>query len=192
MNSTYITLKKQQGVGLVEVLVAALIIAVGLLGIASLQATSLQASIDAETRIKATNLASELTDRIRANLALDNSYMIDQSGATSSLCAVAPTSCSDAPGTTTSGSACNTAQMTQDDLYAVICSASGISNRLPGGTLQVTCADIDTDDADSCTDGSIMEIKIAWLTRKNITDNTTTADDYTDSVTMPFIPGRTL
>jgi len=66
---------QQRGTTLVEVLVAAIIIGIGLLGIASLQVKSMQASTNAELRARATDLAWALADRMRTNLQADNDYI---------------------------------------------------------------------------------------------------------------------
>ena len=57
----------QQGVGLIEVLVALLITSVGLLGFASLQAANLNVGDTAWSRSSATVLAADLVDRARVN-----------------------------------------------------------------------------------------------------------------------------
>lgn len=56
------------GIRLVEALVAGLILAIGLLGLASLKTLALQFSRTAELRIEASDLALEITDAMRANL----------------------------------------------------------------------------------------------------------------------------
>lgn len=61
------TLRTQRGVGLVEVLVALVIMAVGLLGISGLYVESLRANRTALLRTQAVNLANDMADRIRAN-----------------------------------------------------------------------------------------------------------------------------
>ncbi|MBZ4192819.1 MAG: type IV pilus modification protein PilV [Candidatus Contendobacter sp.] len=58
---------RQKGFTLLEVLVAVLVLAIGLLGLAGLQATSLQVNQSASMRSQATNLAYDMADRIRAN-----------------------------------------------------------------------------------------------------------------------------
>ncbi len=58
---------KNAGFTLIEVLVAMLVLAFGLLGLANLQATSLRNNQSAYHRSQATQLAYDMADRIRAN-----------------------------------------------------------------------------------------------------------------------------
>lgn len=70
----------QTGFTLIEVLIAVLVLSLGLLGMAGLQATSLKNNNAAATRGQATLLAYDMVDRMRANKAAalagsyDNSY----------------------------------------------------------------------------------------------------------------------
>jgi type IV pilus assembly protein PilV len=56
-----------RGFGLIEVLVAALVLAVGLIGLAALQAKGLQIGYSAALYSQATLLAYDIADRMRAN-----------------------------------------------------------------------------------------------------------------------------
>ncbi len=60
-------MKTNTGFTLIEVLIAMLVLAVGLLGLAGLQATSLRNNQSAYNRSQATQLAYDLADRMRAN-----------------------------------------------------------------------------------------------------------------------------
>lgn len=74
------TLNGQAGVGMIEVLVSVLVLAVGLLGLASLQTQSLRFSHDAYLKTQASVLASDMMDRIRANIdtaKTSNAYVND-------------------------------------------------------------------------------------------------------------------
>ena len=55
------------GFSLIEVLIALLVLSVGLLGLAALQANTLQFNQSAYLRSQATNLAYDMADRMRAN-----------------------------------------------------------------------------------------------------------------------------
>jgi type IV pilus assembly protein PilV len=58
---------REAGFNIIEVLVALVVLAVGMLGIASLYIVTLRSSGSALQRTQAINLASDLGDRIRAN-----------------------------------------------------------------------------------------------------------------------------
>ncbi len=60
-------MRAQRGVGMVEVLVALLLLAIGVLGFTALQLRAVGASIEASSQILALNLARDLTERMRAN-----------------------------------------------------------------------------------------------------------------------------
>lgn len=64
---THRTPHRDAGFSIVEVMVALVVLAVGMLGIASLYVTTLRSSGSALSRMQAVNLASDLADRIRAN-----------------------------------------------------------------------------------------------------------------------------
>ena len=66
----------QGGFGLIEILVALLILAIGLLGMASLQTTSLQQTTGSQTRTQAIFLAEDLVERIRANRPNRGAYVL--------------------------------------------------------------------------------------------------------------------
>lgn len=69
-------IRRQSGFTLIEVLVSALILAIGLVGVAGLQALSLKNNQSSFMRSQATALAYELADRVRANMpsAINNQY----------------------------------------------------------------------------------------------------------------------
>jgi len=58
---------QQKGFGLIEILIALLILAIGLLGMAALQTTSLQQTTGSQARTQAILLAEDMVERIRAN-----------------------------------------------------------------------------------------------------------------------------
>lgn len=60
-------LPRQRGTTLIEVLITLVVLSIGLLGLAALQAISLRANQTAYYRTQATSLAYEITDHARAN-----------------------------------------------------------------------------------------------------------------------------
>ena len=69
----------QAGVGLVEVLIAVLVFAIGPLGLARLEITNLATNHGSQLRSQAMTLAYDIVDRMRANrdAALNGDYDID-------------------------------------------------------------------------------------------------------------------
>jgi type IV pilus assembly protein PilV len=64
----------QTGFSIVEVLVALVVLAVGMLGMAGLYVTTLRSSGTAISRMQAVNLAADMADRIRANRLAREAY----------------------------------------------------------------------------------------------------------------------
>ena len=64
----------QHGFGLLEILITVVVLGIGLLGLAGLQATGLNFNHSAYNRSQATTLAYDMIDRMRANPAAINSY----------------------------------------------------------------------------------------------------------------------
>lgn len=67
MNSKTQDFKRQNGFSLIELLIAILILAVGLLGVAAMQTYSVKATSNSNLRGIALYLANNMADRIRAN-----------------------------------------------------------------------------------------------------------------------------
>lgn len=77
-------INKQHGVGMVEVLVALVILAIGVLGFSALQLRAMEATAEATDRTMAMNLARDLAERIRINRLGLNDYVtaINSAGGT--------------------------------------------------------------------------------------------------------------
>ncbi len=61
--------KRNQGFALIEALVAAVVVALGLMGLAALQITATRSNHSAEQRSQASMLADDMIERMRANRA---------------------------------------------------------------------------------------------------------------------------
>jgi len=66
-NSIFLTRHAQAGASLLEVLVATVIISIGLLGLAGMQATGIKNTYGAFLRAQAAQFAYDMADRMRAN-----------------------------------------------------------------------------------------------------------------------------
>lgn len=77
-NCGKLSVKIHRGFTLLEVLISIIVLAIGLLGLAGLQLTSLKAADSAYARSQATVLANDILDRMRSNrdAAIDGSYNI--------------------------------------------------------------------------------------------------------------------
>jgi type IV pilus assembly protein PilV len=76
MNSALPARARQRGLSMIEVLVAIVIISLGLLGMAGLQAAGLRGSQSAFYRAQAAQFASDMAERMRANLGQARDYAI--------------------------------------------------------------------------------------------------------------------
>lgn len=72
--------KPQLGLSLIEVLVAMVILSLGLLGVAGLQAAGLRTSQSAYYRSQAAQFADDMTERMRANVQNAPSYELALAG----------------------------------------------------------------------------------------------------------------
>jgi type IV pilus assembly protein PilV len=114
--------KFQQGFTLLEVLIAMLVLTLGLLGLAALQATTLKNNQNSYYRSQATQFAYDIADRIRANevealKGAASKYFMDINAAQQK------TGCNSTTG-------CSSALMAENDLYEW---ESIITGTLPSG-----------------------------------------------------------
>jgi len=152
--------KTNKGFSLIEVMVAAFVLAIGLLGIAGLQITAIKSNHSAFSRTQSTQLAYDLADRMRANMpgTIAGSYL-----ATS-----APSetyNCFDSFTGTDSTNTCSTTEIAHADLDWAFSLAS---TNLPQGALTVSCTStsgtIVTADtgASDCAQGFTHTVSITW------------------------------
>ncbi len=114
-------MNKNAGFTLIEVLIAMIVLAVGLLGLAMLQTTGLSTNQSAYNRSQAVQLASDIVDRMRTNNSLDatgkpyaDKYLYAFMKPKDATCATGNTPC------TACGSAeklCTPTQLAVKDLY---------------------------------------------------------------------------
>lgn len=69
------TINSQSGVGLVEVLVALLVLAIGVLGFITLQYRAIEATAESGYRVQAINIARDFAERVRVNRGVVGVYM---------------------------------------------------------------------------------------------------------------------
>lgn len=137
-----------RGLGLIEVMVATLVLAVGLLGIAGLQTAALANNLLAYQYLQASTLAQALIERMRANRqgVLDGHYLL----AADAMPLPAGIDCG-------SGTRrCSSGEQAQWDLAMLRAQLSpSDGSRLPGGRLSVRC------EAD-CASSALRVVTIYW------------------------------
>jgi type IV pilus assembly protein PilV len=131
---------------MVETLVALVVLAIGMLGLASLFAISLHSGSSAITRMQAVNLAADVADRIRANRRAGNAY----SGA------AANNNCTGAAAVS-----CTPAQMAADDLYRW---QRQLSQAIAGGTVTGTVVCLNACAGTPAT----YQITVSWNERAGV------------------------
>ena len=87
------SLQRQQGISLIEVLVSTLILAIGLVGMAGLQAFAMKNNQSAQMRSQAGALAYDLADRMRGNVAAANAGMYNPATASAQSSCRTPAGC---------------------------------------------------------------------------------------------------
>ncbi len=121
--------RRARGVTLIEVLVALVIVAVGLLGLAGLQVRGLSIQKDAHGRALATQLALDLADRMRANRVPATLTPPADYEFTAAYGGTLPTA-----GTDCAAGVCNEAQQAQFDRALWV---ARVNQALPGGWAHV-------------------------------------------------------
>lgn len=78
-------MRHQRGASLVEILVAVLIFAIGLLGVAGMQVYALKMNSNSQTRTQANLLAQDMVERMRSNPVQQNAYGMSFSDCTTAV-----------------------------------------------------------------------------------------------------------
>lgn len=177
---SYIAIKKyQSGFSLLEVLISLFVISVGLLGLGSLQVTSLKGAANAHSRTTASMYAMDLADRMRAN----------PLGVKGGFYAASVISCSGGE-FCRNNKTCSPEELATFDLQEVMCGAkrtstsersAGIKNSLLNGTLEITC------DGGCSTNKATHVITISWgethSHQKLVNENS-----LTQTLVIPVLP----
>lgn len=152
--------KSQQGITLLESLVALMVLSIGLLGTAHLMATGIKLSNSSFARTQATYLAENIAERMRANPQAITANNYD--GFDSSVCPAVPAkTCEGA-----SAVVCSANELASYDKYYSSCGSNGANSLLPNGQLKITCNDV------PCTDSSTYTIQVSWNETEIQSDNT--------------------
>ena len=166
--------KYQTGLSLIEILVTVVVLSIGLLGIAGMQAFGMRYNNDSYVRSQAVSYANDLVERMRANPDAVNTgaYKTAMDAQTPATCTTANDPANAAP--TCSGTAigddCDITEMAGLDVFRMQCGYSdgtnlhtGIVNELPLGDINIGCTDdAGIVDANPCTNDNSRIITISW------------------------------
>ncbi len=138
--------RKYAGFTLIEVLIAVVVLGLGLLGLAALEATSLANTQSAYNRSQATQLAYDIADRMRTNAGQAASYVVTAAQLTAANCPNGSNPCN---ACTSAANPCTPVQIAQKDLWewrnAVRALPQGAASiALNGGIYTVTISWDDT------------------------------------------------
>ena len=143
---------RQSGFTLIELMIAMLILTVGLLALAGLQASSMRSTHAAYMRTQAGIAAMEMAERMRVNLVGVNANAY--ANVSSPPAGTAPTSCQ--------SNNCLAADIAAEDIYDWLTSLAN-TRGLASAQGRVLCIDSDGGaDTDACTDGSEHLITVMW------------------------------
>ncbi len=166
MVSSGLNLHAHGGASLLEVLVAVLIVAIGLLGLAGLQTAGFNNTHISYLRSIASIHTENMAELMRANTAAVSSNIYTAGADATSIdydaidleAALSP----DCRTSFTGDGVCQPAEQALADAYYW---KRNIARTLPGGAGEVICNDSDATDSDPCTDGSPMTISVSWQER---------------------------
>lgn len=174
----YASQQRQRGIGIVEVLVALVVVSLGVLGMASLQLTGMQQSTGSYNRAKALLYAENMATRMRSNRAeIERATVFSNYDSSTESCATRPApfcQASDAG----DAESCSTAEMAAFDMFTVACgdwgaggANTGVAGSLPNGQITIVCGDT------PCSRTSTYILNVSWREGQRVTS------DMDDTVT---------
>ncbi len=170
LNKKHTFAHRQRGVGIIEVLIALLVVSIGVLGMAGLQLTGLQHSAGTFNRAKALMYAENMATRMRGNPPAVQRALFDNYNSASESCAARPAPYCQASANG-AGASCTVDELARFDMAIVSCGdwgsgepTQGVVNSLPNGTLDIACDD-------PCRPNSTYTVNVSWTEGQRITSD---------------------
>lgn len=156
-NVNYKAPRRYRGASLIEIIVSVFIFAVGVLGFASLQSRSIQATFDNTQRDQVVWLTQSLIDRVRVNKPAVTTYAAELTDFDFADCSTPATLCDTG--------ACTATQMATYDVWDMYCrnSFQGAS-AIRGLSVNLECIDTDGDDT-VCAPSADLLLTTNWCAR---------------------------
>lgn len=162
-------MNRQRGVGMVEILVALLVLSIGVLGYAGLQLRALNSTDEAYLRSQATAIGQDVVERIMANPEATGTYTTESNWpAAGAVPATMPQTCVN--------SKCTATQVADWDIDQTAWQAA---NLLPGGQITVS----------ACAGSASTCVRVAWGENvpADCEDNSGVVSDV-DCVVLEVVP----
>ncbi len=158
--------RSEVGSTMIEVLVSVVVVAIGLLGMASLQLNSVKTSFDSAGQSQASWLAQEMAERIRSNNSDAAEFYID-AAANNASCGTAPSVYCGLVNGIGSVDSCTSQQRAIFDVWDVFCNATegdelyaSAADMISLSDFSIGCDDSDVTDSNICSRGSLIAISI--------------------------------
>jgi type IV pilus assembly protein PilV len=173
--TTYKQYKRMSGLSLIEILVTVVVLSIGLLGIAGMQAFGMRYSHDSYARSQANILANELIERMHANPnGVANGDYKDAEGNAALNCSAVtndPAHAANAAPDCAGASTCSVTELAQLDFFRTRCGqfltgpgalVGGVENLLPGGVVTIICTDLDPANPPACEGDNTRTVRVRW------------------------------
>ncbi len=167
--------KRMSGLSLIEILVTVVVLSIGLLGIAGMQAFGMRYSHDSYARSQANIFANELIERMHANPdGVRNGDYKDAEGSAALDCSAVtndPAHTANAAPNCAGASTCTVTELAQLDFFRTRCGqflagpgvlVGGVENLLPGGAITITCTDSSVGVAPACEGDNTRTVRVTW------------------------------
>ncbi|TVZ40123.1 type IV pilus assembly protein PilV [Alteromonadaceae bacterium 2753L.S.0a.02] len=144
--------KKQKGIGMIEVLIALLIVSVGAIGLLSTQASGKRIGYDALQRSIATGLVRDIVERMRSNPGALASYVAT----------VGESSISTEPSPNCTTASCTPAQMAARDLWEWERALDGAGEYTNNGGQETLAGGLVTPRGCITNNNGVVTVTVAW------------------------------
>ncbi len=185
---------KERGVSLIEVLIALVVFALGVVGIAALQLRTIAMTMDSSQRSYVISKSQDLADRIRGNSLPAKDYLNagDPYNSDGDYCLDVTKVCSDTESLDVAS--CTATDMAAFDLYDSFCVGDGsLQDQVMDWQVDVSCAfpnavGVMTDTTECNELGATVSITTTWFART--APDGVEADDpgQVDTMTLRFVP----
>jgi len=171
---------RQRGVGIIEVLVALVVVSFGVLGMASLQLTGMKHSTGGFNRAKALMFSENIATRMRINeKGVETGKYGNFDSSTGLNCGSVPKQCQATP-SKPNPPMCNPEDLAKIDLFTLACGditnagtpADGVQESLPSGQVTVICDQRDVGTG-ACLEKSTHTITVTWAEGSVASDDKT-------------------